>query len=35
MRTVEGRTVRRAPVVIGATVAGLAGVLAFHTRPAH
>jgi uncharacterized protein with FMN-binding domain len=25
---------RRAPIVIGATVAGLAGVLAFHTRPA-
>jgi hypothetical protein len=25
---------RRAPIVIGATIAGLAGVLAFHTRPA-
>jgi len=25
---------RRAPIVIGATAAGLAGVLAFHTRPA-
>ena len=25
---------RRAPVVIGATIVGLAGVLAFHTRPA-
>lgn len=25
---------RRAPLVIGATVVGLAGVLAFHTRPA-
>jgi len=25
---------RRAPIVIGATILGLAGVLAFHTRPA-
>jgi len=25
---------RRAPIVIGATVAGLVGVLAFHTKPA-
>jgi uncharacterized protein with FMN-binding domain len=25
---------RRTPIVIGATIAGLAGVLAFHTRPA-
>jgi hypothetical protein len=25
---------RRAPIVIGATIAGLVGVLAFHTRPA-
>lgn len=25
---------RRAPIVIGATIAGLAGVLTFHTRPA-
>ena len=25
---------RRAPIVIGATIAGLAGVLAFHTTPA-
>jgi uncharacterized protein with FMN-binding domain len=25
---------RRAPIVIGATIVGLAGVLAFHTRPA-
>jgi uncharacterized protein with FMN-binding domain len=25
---------RRAPIVISATIAGLAGVLAFHTRPA-
>jgi hypothetical protein len=25
---------RRAPIVIGATIAGLAGVLAFHTKPA-
>ncbi|MGA2522459.1 MAG: FMN-binding protein [Acidimicrobiales bacterium] len=27
-------TMRRAPVVIGATAVGLAGVLAFHTQPA-
>jgi len=26
--------VRRAPIVIGATAAGLAGVLSFHTKPA-
>lgn len=26
---------KRAPIVIGATVAGMAGVLGFHTRPVH